>query len=42
LQDFGAIVELAANATLGLLHISEIAHHRTVAVTDELQLGQVR
>ena len=40
LQDFGAIVELADSATLGLLHISEIAHSRTANVTDEPAMGQ--
>eukprot|EP00959_Pyramimonas_sp_CCMP1952_P423651 8874277-Pyramimonas_sp.AAC.1 len=39
-QDFGAIIELADTSTLGLLHISEIAHSRTANVTDELKMGQ--
>jgi polyribonucleotide nucleotidyltransferase len=38
IMDFGAFVEILPN-TDGLLHISELAHHRVKAVTDMLKEG---
>ncbi|MGQ9688695.1 MAG: polyribonucleotide nucleotidyltransferase [Desulfobaccales bacterium] len=38
IMDFGAFVEILPN-TDGLLHISELAHHRVKAVTDILKEG---
>ena len=39
IADFGAFVEIIPN-TDGLLHVSEIAHHRVERVEDELRLGE--
>jgi polyribonucleotide nucleotidyltransferase len=39
ITDFGAFVEIMAG-TDGLLHVSEIAHHRVKDVRDELKEGQ--
>lgn len=38
IADFGAFVEIIPN-TDGLLHVSEIAHHRVERVEDELKVG---
>ncbi len=38
IMDFGAFVEILPN-TDGLIHISELAHHRVKAVTDILKEG---
>jgi polyribonucleotide nucleotidyltransferase len=38
ITDFGAFVEILPGID-GLLHVSEIAHYRVSAVTDELQEG---
>jgi len=40
IMDFGAFVEIIPN-TDGLVHISELAHHRVKAVTDILKEGDV-
>jgi polyribonucleotide nucleotidyltransferase len=40
IADFGAFVEIIPN-TDGLLHVSEIAHHRVERVEDELRLGDI-
>ena len=39
IMDFGAFVRILGN-TDGLVHISQIAHHRVEKVSDELQEGQ--
>jgi polyribonucleotide nucleotidyltransferase len=39
-MDFGAFVRILGN-TDGLVHISQIAHHRVEKVSDELKEGQV-
>ena len=38
IEDYGAFVEILPNV-VGLLHISEIAHHRTQNVRDVMRLG---
>jgi polyribonucleotide nucleotidyltransferase len=40
IMDFGAFVEIIPN-TDGLVHISELAHHRVKAVTDILKEGDI-
>ena len=37
--DFGAFVEILPNVD-GLVHISQLAHHRVNAVSDELSEGE--
>ncbi len=37
--DFGAFVEILPNLD-GLVHISQLAHHRVAAVSDELSEGE--
>ncbi len=39
IEDYGAFIEILPNI-VGLLHISEIAHHRIRNVRDELRIGQ--
>lgn len=39
IEDYGAFVEILPNI-VGLLHISEIAHHRIRSVRDVLKIGQ--
>lgn len=39
LEEYGAFVEILPNI-VGLLHVSEIAHHRVRSVRDVLKLGQ--
>ncbi len=39
IEDYGAFVEILPNL-VGLLHISEISHHRVRNVRDELRIGQ--
>jgi polyribonucleotide nucleotidyltransferase len=39
IMDFGAFVEILPG-TDGLVHISQLAHHRVKSVTDEVQEGQ--
>ncbi|MFQ6084042.1 MAG: polyribonucleotide nucleotidyltransferase [Candidatus Aminicenantia bacterium] len=39
IEDYGAFVEILPNI-VGLLHISEIAHHRIRNTRDELKIGQ--
>eukprot|EP00850_Spirogloea_muscicola_P006413 SM000030S11422 [mRNA] locus=s30:622623:625504:+ [translate_table: standard] len=39
IREYGAIVELPAGQQ-GLVHISELAHHKTLRVEDEVALGQ--
>jgi polyribonucleotide nucleotidyltransferase len=39
IEDYGAFVEILPNI-VGLLHISEIAHHRVKSVRDVLRMGQ--
>jgi polyribonucleotide nucleotidyltransferase len=39
IEDYGAFVEILPNI-VGLLHISEIAHHRIRSVRDVMKLGQ--
>ncbi|HOO96201.1 MAG TPA: polyribonucleotide nucleotidyltransferase [Caldisericia bacterium] len=39
IRDFGAFVNLGKGNKEGLLHISEIAHHRVAKVEDELSIG---
>ncbi len=38
IEDYGAFIEILPNI-VGLLHISEIAHHRTRSVRDVMRLG---
>jgi polyribonucleotide nucleotidyltransferase len=40
IADFGAFVEIIPN-TDGLLHVSEIAHHRVERVEDEMRVGDM-
>jgi polyribonucleotide nucleotidyltransferase len=40
LEEYGAFLEILPNI-IGLLHISEIAHHRVKSVRDVLQMGQM-
>jgi len=40
LEDYGAFVEILPNI-VGLLHISEIAHHRIRNIRDVLKMGQI-
>jgi polyribonucleotide nucleotidyltransferase len=40
IADFGAFVEIIPN-TDGLLHVSEIAHHRVERVEDEMKVGDI-
>ena len=40
IADFGAFVEILPNRD-GLLHVSEIAHHRVERVEDEMKLGDI-
>ncbi len=39
IEDYGAFIEILPNI-VGLLHISEIAHHRVRSVRDVLKIGQ--
>jgi len=39
IEDYGAFVEILPNI-VGLLHISEVAHHRTRSIRDVMKLGQ--
>jgi polyribonucleotide nucleotidyltransferase len=39
IMDFGAFVEILPNVD-GLVHISQLAHHRVKAVSDEVSEGQ--
>jgi len=39
IEDYGAFVEILPNI-VGLLHVSEIAHHRVRSVRDVLKIGQ--
>jgi polyribonucleotide nucleotidyltransferase len=40
IEEYGAFVEILPNI-VGLMHISEIAHHRIKSVRDVLKLGQI-
>jgi len=39
IEDYGAFVEILPNI-VGLLHISEVAHHRIRSIRDVMKLGQ--
>ncbi len=40
IEDYGAFLEILPNI-IGLLHVSEIAHHRVQSVRDVLKMGQM-
>jgi len=40
IEEYGAFLEILPNI-IGLLHVSEIAHHRVQSVRDVLQMGQM-
>jgi len=40
IEEYGAFLEILPNI-IGLLHVSEIAHHRVKSVRDVLQMGQM-